>query len=116
MARVFWAALCVVITLCVLTFPVRANVCAPIEFHVAQVTATPSVKGHLPLSGIGLQRVVEYIQAINGDTAKYNVGYLAWTDDYVALFVGNDGMICAAFAGPVKHLPVLRELAEGRPA
>lgn len=114
--RVFWAALCVVLFACVLTFPASAQACAPLADHIAYTKDQPAVVDIMPLDGDKLQKVIAYIQAINGDDAKYDTGYLAWSATHVAIFLGNDGKVCNVFVGPAQHLPRLIEAAEGRPA
>lgn len=116
MARIFWAALCVALFACVYSFPVRAQSCAPVAAHLESVKGSVGVIDTMTLEGDKLQRVIAYVQKINGDTAKYDTGYLAWSVQYVVLFLGNGGMICQAFPGDVRHLPALIEAAEGRPA
>lgn len=103
--------------LAVLHFPAKANGnCMPIADHVARITESPVVVGHMPLSGERLQKAVAFVQKMNGDTAKYDTGYVAWNATSVVLFVGTDGNVCYAFAGSIKFLPALLEAIDGRPA
>lgn len=114
--RVFLAALCVAVFACLYSFPLAANTCAPLAEHVAYTKSQPAVVEVMPLEGDKLQKVIAYIQAINGDDGKYDTGYLAWSVSHVAIFLGNGGLICSLFVGPVQHLPRMIEAAEGRPA
>lgn len=116
MARVALAALCVALFACLYSFRADAQACAPLADHVAYTKAQPSVVDIMPLDGDKLQKVIAYIQAINGDDGKYDTGYLAWSATHVAIFLGNDGKVCNVFVGPVQHLPRMIEAAEGRPA
>lgn len=114
--RVFCAALCVVAFACLYSFPLRADNCMPLADHMAYAKTQSAVVDVLPLEGDKLQKVIAYIQAINGDDGKYDTGYLAWSVSHVAIFLGNGGQICSVFVGPVQHLPRMIEAAEGRPA
>lgn len=114
--RVLCAALCVALFACLYSFRADAQACIPLADHVAYTKAQPAVVDIMPLDGDKLQKVIAYIQAINGDDSKYDTGYLAWTPTHVALFLGKDGQVCNVFVGPVQHLPRLIEAAEGRPA
>jgi hypothetical protein len=103
--------------LAVLHFPAKASGnCMPIADHVAAIQASPVVVGLMPLPGDKLQRAVAFVQKMNGDTAKYDTGYIAWNATHVVLFVGSDGNVCYAFAGSIKFLPSLIEAIEGRAA
>jgi hypothetical protein len=116
MARFLCAVLCAVVFACLLSFPVSANGCKPVADHVAQAQKITGYVDHLVLHGDKLQRVVAFIQAINGDEGKYDTGYMVWTSTHVGIFVGNGGMICAGAIGDISFLPKLIEAAEGRPA
>lgn len=116
MIRFLCAALCVALFACVYSFPVAAQSCMSIEDHVAEVKKQPGLADVMRLEGVGLQKVIAYVQAINGDDGKYNTGYLAWTNTHIAIFLGNDGQVCIVFVGPIQHLPRMIEAAEGRPA
>lgn len=116
MIRVALAALCVAVFACVWTFPVAANTCAPIADHIAYTKTQPAVVEVMPLEGDELQKMIAYIQAINGDDGKYDTGYLAWSASHVAIFLDSGGLVCTVFVGPIQHLPRMIEAAEGRPA
>ena len=116
MARIRWAALCVAVFACVYSFPLAAQSCVPIEDHVAEVKKQPALVDVMRLEGDALQKVIAYVQALNGDDGKYDTGYLAWTGSHVAIFLGSGGQVCIVFAGPIQHLPKMIEAAEGRPA
>lgn len=116
MSRFRWSALCVALFALLYCFPLAADTCAPIEVHVAKMLESPSAEGHKPLTGLALQKVIAYVQSINGDTTKYDTGYIAWSSTHLVLFVGNGGTICTGYVGPRSALEKLIEVAEGRSA